>query len=43
MDGFVSYLEDLKTSDVSKLQPHREAIEKIARRLMAVAEGGGRA
>ena len=43
MDGFVSYLEDLTTSDVSKLQPHREAIEKIARRLMAVAEGGGRA
>src|SRR5437870_9464946 len=43
VEGFVSYLGDLKTSDVSKLQPHREAIEKIARRLMAVAEGGGRA
>ena len=43
MEGFVSYFEDLKSSDASKLQPHREAIEKIARRLLAAAEGGGRA
>jgi len=43
MEGYVSYFEDLKSSDASKLQPHREAIEKIARRLQAVAEAGGRA
>jgi hypothetical protein len=43
MEGFVSYFEDLKSSDASKLQPHREAIAKVARRLLAVAEGGGRA
>ena len=43
MDGFVSYLEDLRTSDASKLGPYRESIEKIARRLLAVAEGGARA
>src|SRR5947209_4333087 len=43
MEGYVSYFEDVKSSDASKLQPHREAIEKIARRLQAVAEGGGRA
>jgi len=43
MEGYVSYFEDVKSSDASKLQPHREAIEKIARRLQAVAEAGGRA
>jgi len=41
MDGFVSYLEDLRTSDASKLGPHRDGIRKIADRLRAVAEGGG--
>ena len=43
MDGFVSYLEDLRTSDASKLGPHRDDIRKIANRLRAVAEGGGSA
>ena len=41
MDGFVSYLEDLRTSDASKLGPHRDSIRRIADRLRAVAEGGG--
>ena len=40
MDGFVSYLEDLRTSDASKLGPYRDGIRKIAERLRAVAEGG---
>ena len=43
MDGFVSYLEDLRTSDASKLGPHRDGIRKLADRLHAVAEGGGSA
>ena len=43
MEGFVSYFEDVKSSDASKLQPHREAIKKIADRLQVIAEGGGSA
>lgn len=41
MDGFVSYLEDLATSDASKLQPQREPIRKLAQRLLALTERGG--
>src|SRR3990172_5444056 len=43
MDGFVSYFEDLRASDATQLQPHREEIRRIAERLLAVAEGVGRA
>ncbi|HEY6148397.1 MAG TPA: PadR family transcriptional regulator [Thermoanaerobaculia bacterium] len=43
MEGFASYFEDLKSSDASKLQPHREGIRKIAQRLLSIAEGGERA
>lgn len=42
MDGFASYFEDLQASDTSKLQPHRGEIRRIAQRLLAIAEGGGR-
>ncbi len=40
MEGFASYLEDLRKSDRSKLDPHRESVRKIAHRLLSVAEGG---
>lgn len=40
MDGIASYLEDVRTSDASKLQPHREEIRRIGQRLLSIAEGG---
>ena len=43
MEGFVSYFEDLKSSDASKLQAYRGELEKLAKRLLALGEGGGRA
>ena len=43
MDGFASYFEDLRASDASKLQPHREGVRKITQRFLEIAEGGERA
>lgn len=40
MEGVASYLEDLRRSDATRVQPYRDGIRKLANRLMALAEGG---
>ncbi len=43
IDGFVSYFEDLNTSDPSKLRTYEDGIRKIVERLNALISGGKKA
>jgi DNA-binding PadR family transcriptional regulator len=41
MNGYASYFEDLRSSDRSKLDAHRDDIRRIAERLNALVRDGG--
>jgi len=40
IDAYVSYLEDVRKSDPSKIQPQRDRIRRIRERLTSLVEGG---
>jgi DNA-binding PadR family transcriptional regulator len=39
MHSFVSYMEDVKTSQADELEPHRGRLRELAKRLSELAEG----